>query len=180
MAAVELFEELGDYKDSKEKINKAKYQYVRLFENNESRTVYSYLKDLVKQDYKDSAEIYESLYRWEAIVYAINSDPYDLETDKQEFSANEEIYFHFMVLGGIPDESIRVTIETIFPNGEVDEYVADSTLKDGDEAYYAVIPYDEGLIMENGRYLRCNFYDEQGNLIGAAGVNVFPDSETEP
>jgi hypothetical protein len=171
--AIEMFEELDGYKKSEDKINEAKYGYVLAHKNNDDRTTYAYLKELKKQDYKDSVNIYDNLYEWKITVIAINSSENDETTYKNSISKYNAVYFHLKLTGGEPGESVRITAKPTFPDGEKEEYVFEDKWSDGDILWYG---WSDGLY-NNPQYgdtgtLRCNFYDDNGNLIGAGSVKI--------
>ena len=171
--AIEMFEELDGYKKSEDKINEAKYGYVLAHKNNDDRTTYAYLKELKKQDYKDSVNIYDNLYEWKITVIAINSSENDETTYKTSISKYNAVYFHLKLTGGEPGESVRITAKPTFPDGEKGEYVFEDKWSDGDILWYG---WSDGLY-NNPQYgdtgtLRCNFYDDNGNLIGAGSVKI--------
>ena len=171
--AIEMFEELDGYKKSEDKINEAKYGYVLAHKNNDDRTTYAYLKELKKQDYKDSVNIYNNLYEWKITVIAINSSENDETTYKNSISKYNAVYFHLKLTGGEPGESVRITAKPTFPDGEKGEYVFEDKWSDGDILWYG---WSDGLY-NNPQYgetgtLRCNFYDDNGNLIGAGSVKI--------
>lgn len=171
--AIEMFEELEGYKKSEDKINEAKYGYVLAHKNNDDRTTYAYLKELKKQDYKDSVNIYDNLYEWKITVIAINSSENDETTYKNSISKYNAVYFHLKLTGGEPGESVRITAKPTFPDGEKGEYVFEDKWSDGDILWYG---WSDGLY-NNPQYgdtgtLRCNFYDDNGNLIGAGSVKI--------
>ena len=172
-AAVDLFEILDGYKDSENKINTAKYQYVLKHKNNDDRTTFSYLKDLKKQDYKDSTNIYNDLYEWEITVVAINSSKNDETTYKSYISKYSAVYFHLELSGGEPGESVRITAEPVFPSGEIGEYVFEDKWSDGDSLWYGWSDsiYNTPKYGDTGT-LRCNFYDDEENLIGVGSVTI--------
>lgn len=60
-AAAAAFQRLGGYKDAPEYVNKSKYAYVKLHEDSSDMLTRSYLPDLAKIGYEDSAEIFDRL-----------------------------------------------------------------------------------------------------------------------
>lgn len=171
--AIEIFKDLDGYKNSEEKILEAKYEYILQNHNNDNRTTYTYLKELKKIDYKDCVNLYKKLYEWKITVIAINSSENDETTFNNSISKYDAVYFHLKLTGGEPGESVRITAKPTFPDGEVGEYVFEEKWRDGDILWYGW----SGSIYENPQYgqtgtLRCNFYDDQGNLIGAGSVSI--------
>ena len=178
--AIELFAELDGYKNSKQKLNEAKYCYVLENRNNLDVTTFDYLKSLKNQDYKDSANIYAQLYDWKITVFAINSSETDEITNENSISKHKPVYFHMILSGGEPGASTRVTVRSTLPNGNTDEYVFENKWGDGDYLWYG---WSEGIYI-NPTYgasgiLRCDFYDDEGNLIGAGSINMVDPNPNE-
>lgn len=171
--AIELFEDLEGYKKSEEKIREAKYGYVIAHKNNDDITTYSYLKELKKIDYRNSENIFKSLYEWKISVIAINSSKYDETTNNTFLSKYNPVYFHMILSGGEPDDSARITVKSTLPNGNMNEYVFEDRWEDGDYLWYGwhdgIYPNPEFGISGT---LRCDFYDEDGNWLGAGSVYI--------
>lgn len=172
-AAIEMFEDLNGYRNSENKILEAKYQYVIKHENNNDKTTFTYLKELKRQDYKDSAEIYEDLYEWRVTVIAVNSSEVDETTNKSSISRSSPIYFHIKLTGGEPNGSMRITVKPHYPDGDTGEYTFDDKWTDGETGWYG---WYDGLY-EYPEYgatgtLQCKFYDEDGNLIGSGSIRI--------
>ncbi len=171
-AAMELFEELDVYKDSDEMVLESKYRYVLRHRNNDELTTYNYLKELKREDYKDSSDIYDELYAWEAQVFAVNTNETS-RNDMDSISRADPIYFHVKISGGEPRASVRIHVKTTFPDGESSEYIFDNEYSDGDSCWYG---WAEGIYMypEYGTTgtLQCKFYDDDGNLIGKRSVRI--------
>ena len=168
-----MFEDLNGYRNSENKILEAKYQYVIKHENNNDKTTFTYLKELKRQDYKDSAEIYEDLYEWRVTVIAVNSSEDDETTNKSSISRSSPIYFHIKLTGGEPNGSMRITVKPHYPDGDTGEYTFDDKWTDGETGWYG---WYDGLY-EYPEYgatgtLQCKFYDEDGNLIGSGSIRI--------
>ena len=106
--AIKVLTSIPDYKDSKTKINEAKYKYVKShFDNNDEQT-YSYLQDLVKENYSNAKSLYSDLYDWKIKVICINSDKEDYETNLSTINWSSGIVcFHLELTGGTPGESFE-------------------------------------------------------------------------
>ena len=168
--AIEAFEELDGYKDSENKINEAKYDYVLDNKNNDNTTTYEYLSELKRIDYKSSADIYDDLYEWKITTLAINTSADDESTTKNSISKYDTVYFHFRLSGGKPNESVRLKVVDIPPNGNSGDYIFDDVWADGDVLWYSW-GYNEPEYGIAGT-LQCKFYDEDDNLIGVASVRL--------
>ena len=168
--AIEAFEELDGYKDSEKKINEAKYKYVLDNKNNDNSTTYEFLSELKRIDYKNSTDIYDDLYEWKITMLAINTSENDETTNKNSISKYDTVYFHFRLTGGKPNETVRIKVVDIPPNGNSGDYYFDSVWEDGDILWYSW-GYNEPQYGTAGT-LQCKFYDENNNLIGVASVRL--------
>ena len=166
-SAISLFEELDGYKKSEDKIDEAKYGYIIDHRNNTNTTTFAYLKSLKNKDYKDCANIYKELYDWKITVLAVNSDKDDDSTNKSSIKKNAPVYFHIDLSGGEPNESIRITVKSTWPNGNTSEYTFDSKWDKWSAGWYG---WAEGLSITGT--IRCYFYDEDGNMIGGGSVKI--------
>ena len=166
-SAISLFEELDRYKKSEDKIDEAKYGYIIDHRNNTNTTTFAYLKSLKNKDYKDCANIYKELYDWKITVLAVNSDKDDDSTNKSSIKKNAPVYFHIDLSGGEPNESIRITVKSTWPNGNTSEYTFNSKWDKWSAGWYG---WAEGPSITGT--IRCYFYDEDGNMIGAGSVKI--------
>lgn len=118
--AIKTFSNLGDYSDSKTKLNDAKYGYVLAHKNRTDKTTYKYLKELKSIKYKDSSDIYSSLYKWSIEFIAVNTDPDDWTTKVKSVSRYcDYLHMQFKLTGGPPGETVTLSHRTYFPNGKV-------------------------------------------------------------
>ena len=115
--AVSIFKDLGNYKDSKEKLKEAKYAYVSTHKNNSNTTTYEYLKDLKSSGYKDSKNIYNSLYAW-SVTIVMNDLENNSTTNKTSISKYSNFYCHITLSGGPPNEGIELKYSMSFPDGD--------------------------------------------------------------
>lgn len=114
--AVGILKDLGNYKESKTKLNEAKYAYVTANKNNSDSMTYSYLKDLKAVGYSDSASIYKELYAWKATITAINNSENSSE-NRLSLSRYETWVFHFKLENGEPQSDVQLYYEIIYPSG---------------------------------------------------------------
>ena len=118
--AVTVFNALGSYQESTAKLNEAKYGYVTTHKNNTDTTTYSYLKDLKALGYKDTKDIYSSLYAWSVKLVAFNTSENNETTISSSVSRYcSYLHFTFELLGGPPGEKITLTHRVYWPNGSV-------------------------------------------------------------
>lgn len=171
--AINLFETLDGYKDSERKINEVKYKYIQKNKNNDNTLTYEYLKNLKKQDYLDSTEIYDELYEWKVSVFAVNSSEEDETTYKHTISRYDPVIFHIKLTGGTPNASVRIRVTPSFPDGDTDLFIFDEKWEDGETGWYG---WTDGLYDYPGYgatgNLQCKFYDDANNLIGSASVRI--------
>ena len=118
--AAVLYKELEDYKDSADLYKEAKYEYVLANKNDDDLTTYKYLEELKEANYKDSYEIYDSLYKWSVKLVALNTTEKDYETILSSVS-RKATYLHylFVVQGGAPEQLLNITHKIYWPDGDV-------------------------------------------------------------
>ena len=92
LTAVTVFEKIKDYKDSNEKIDEAKYLYIKKHPSLNNNYTYSFLIDLKNTNYKDSQKLYDELTKLKAEVFAINDDE-DSNINKSSISNNGKFVF---------------------------------------------------------------------------------------
>lgn len=100
--ALKILSELGDYSDRETKILEAKYGYVTSNLNAENETTLSYLKDLARAKYKDSADLRNKLLGTgddvsAGVTSCINYSASDTKTSLSEVDKTKIIYFHVVV-----------------------------------------------------------------------------------
>ncbi len=119
--AVKYFEQDKGYKDSNTQCLEAKYLFVMDHRDRTNTTTYSYLTDLKAAGYKDSKEIYASLYRWTVTMVAV-SDNEDDDTSKMSSITRYCGYLHmqFKLSGGPPEQSVTLKHVTVFPDGHTE------------------------------------------------------------
>lgn len=122
--------ELKDSNNVRDKINKAKFGYVRSNLSKGGNKFETYLSDLMKINYSGVREIYDEYYAWHVNIIANNSEN-DFESDMDSINRHETAYFHAMLSGGEPDETINLYYEVTWPNGSTQVYDMDNTWKSG-------------------------------------------------
>ncbi len=176
--AIDLFEGLNGYKNSDDKIKETKYKFVswhyyivlddgEIYYRNQDTTIFDYLKELKNTNYKDSVNLYKKLYDWKIEVVAVNSSKDDTKKDQDSIKRNKPIYFHIELSGGEPQASVRISVKDSFSNGNSEDYTFVKKWADGSTGYYG---WPNGLSTTGT--LRCYFYDEDGNIIGAGSVEI--------
>mgnify|MGYP004510526195 CR=1 FL=1 len=118
--AINVFTQLDNYEDSQSNLKEAKYGFVLANKNSSNQITYKYLEELKETKYKDSEEIYESLYAWSVELVAFNTDENDYKTILSSVSRkNKYLHFEFRVQGGPHRQSITLTHKIYWPNGSV-------------------------------------------------------------
>lgn len=172
--AVSVFKSLENYQESKTKLNEAKYGYVLAHKNNTDTTTYSYLKDLKALGYKDTKDIYNSLYAWKVINIYFSTSESETGAKKTSISKYDPVYCHFELSGGPPGGSIYVYCKDIYPNGSSNG--KSKTNFKYSRGYTGWFGWEDG-IYQTPAYgatgtLTMKFYDEDGNLIGEGSVRI--------
>ncbi len=100
--AIELLTTLGKYSDTKTKILEAKYGYVTSNLDAKNETTLSYLKDLVRAKYKDSADLRNKLLGTSeelvgGVTSCVNYSASNTKKNLKEVDRSKVIYFHVVV-----------------------------------------------------------------------------------
>ena len=100
--AIAILTTLSDYSDSATKILEAKYGYVTSNLDAENETTLSYLKDLARAKYKDSADLRNKLLGTSNelsvnVTSCVNYSVTDTKTALNEVDKSKVIYFHVVV-----------------------------------------------------------------------------------
>ncbi len=177
--AVDLFEELGKYSDSAKKRIEAMYNYVTTHRKNTDVKTYEYLKVLKKEGkkgYKDSAEIYKSLFAWNVELVALNTKIDDISTIERSISKKADyLHFIFRLSGGPPNGKITMTHTVIWPSGgktkaswDWENYTAGETFG----CAWGTGPYSDVSNAKAG-ILTIRVYDkETGDFLGEGSVRL--------
>lgn len=164
--AAERYLELGDYEDSEEKAQSSMYSYVLENQNSADENTYAYLCILRKQKYLDTAEIYETLYKWELVIDAISLSTDDRETMQTKFALDEPVCFHFTLQGG--DKAKEKFIYTYtYQNGYTQS--GSISLSVGEQAFL-YHNNSANLCYDTPGVFTVDFYDSDGNQVGHASI----------
>lgn len=166
--AVNVLSPLGDYADCREKTAAARYAYVSDNRDRFNPTTYQYLSELMKTGYKDSGEIYRSLYGWRLTIIINNQENDDVTPS--DVDRTETAYAHIHCAGGAPGEDLKIRIETTWPNGSLTEQNIDVVLRDGDSRY-APYALEEPSRWSPGKLTVRVFNAATGELIGEGEGN---------
>ncbi|HIU25739.1 MAG TPA: hypothetical protein IAC50_04525 [Candidatus Copromorpha excrementigallinarum] len=208
--AIEIYESLGDYEDSRDmiwrcwisigdeyslngqyedalnayytasdlresqnltdKINQAKFGYVEAHQSEGGDTFLQYMTELRNISYPGVEEIYDAFYAWHIKIIANTSED-DLETDMATASRSDTIYFHVLLSGGEPSETIELYYEITWPNGSSQTYSLDSQWKSG-STISARFQYPIPLFGREGA-LKFQLYDRNSNeLLGSDSIEL--------
>lgn len=168
--AVEILTSLGNYKESKAKLNEAKYAYVLAHKIIDNHTTYIYLKDLTAARYKDASSIYEELYAWKATVYAIN-DSEDSAVNKSSLSRYDTWVFHFQLENGPPSGEVLLRYKIVYPDGSSSgKKKFSEKWSRGDQGTVSVW-YSHPAYGDTG-YCYIYIYDDAGNEIGSDYIRI--------
>ena len=168
--AVTVFNSLGSYQESKAKLNEAKYGYVTAHKNRTDTTTYSYLKDLKAAGYKDSKDIYNSLYAW-SVTIVINDSETNSTTSKSSISKYKTVYCHVTLHGGPPNEGIELRYSYNWPSSSTNGDSWDGKWYDGSSgAFYTW--YTTPAYGYTGTFKARVYNKTTGELLGEATVTI--------
>lgn len=105
---IDVLEQIGDYKDSVELLNLAKYNFAKTYVNTEPETACEYLTELAKINYKDSSEIYKNLYDWKISNLVVKRKMDNYDNEDQTLYRGETVYFQADLSGGRPGENLEI------------------------------------------------------------------------
>ncbi len=166
------------HKDKAEQMIKyAKYHYVLDHKNNTDEMTYKYLKELKKENYKKSAQIYNNLYKWKVEIKANDKD-YDYDSrycfDESYLSKYDKWYFHIKVTGGTPDDTkgIKLKYSGTFPTGSVRSGKWNYAFDDGDDSWASFYYTNPGYNTTTGNFT-FRVYDMSGNLLAKKTIEIY-------
>ena len=155
--------------DLTDKINKAKYGYVKAHKSDGGDTFEKYLGELHKAGYDGVDEIYNEYYAWHFNVVA-NLSPDDYSTDMDTASRADTVYFHVSVSGGPPDKTLDIYYDATWPSGAKQTDMIGSGWKDGSKGY-ARFSYPVPLFAQEGK-LTFKIYDKSTQeQLGSDSIN---------
>lgn len=117
--ALRFYSKASDFEgapDLTDKINKAKYGYVKAHKSDGGDKFEKYLGQLHEIGYSDVDKIYYEYYAWHFSIVA-NLDPDDYESDIEAASRADTVYFHVTVSGGPPGETVDIYYDAKWPSG---------------------------------------------------------------
>ena len=158
--AINLFESLGDYSDSRDLINQTKYNYVINHRNSNDTITYEYLKELKDLDYKDAASVFHDVYDWNVRFLCLNTSENDETTNVSSVSKYDTFYTHFKLTGGEPGSETDWSWSIYWPDGTSTSGTSDSAL------------------LSNGTlYVYGWYYNPENGATGTCTVVIYIDDE---
>lgn len=169
--AIDVFTQLDNYEDSQSNLKEAKYGFVLANKNSSNQITYKYLEELKEAKYKDSKEIYESLYAWSVELVAFNTDENDYKTILSSVSRkNKYLHFEFRVQGGPHRQSITLTHKIYWPNGSVSK--SDWCWENEKRGNIIGACWDDGFYTGTGT-MKIKVYNKKtGDFLGEASIEI--------
>lgn len=124
---------------SHEKLNKCKYAYAK--EEGNTVTSRKYLKELIEEDYEDSASFYKEMTKWKIQILCNNNLENNETTDMDRIPKLDYIYSHFKVTGG-DGTGLKIKVVGKLPNCNSDSYEFPYDYYDGESgSFYQYFTY---------------------------------------
>lgn len=169
--AVSAYKKAQDIKDGNDvldKINSAKFEYVKAHSDEGGDHMASYLAELKKMGYPGINEIYDKYYAWHLRIVANGSES-DFQTKKTSFHRSETVFFHISLSGGEPDEKIRLYYVATWPGGARETQNFNSEWKSGSKIT-AHFSYPVAMFGEEGKMTFKVFDSESNQEMGSCTV----------
>lgn len=168
--AAETFgNELKGYKDSDSQRLEFMYKYATSWGQTNSLTMYNFLKELALNGYKNSKELFDSIYSWNADII-VNDSESDTKTDMSSLSRYDMFYFHITLLGGEPGEMTCLRAVGHFPDGSSSTVNFDGNWASGWTGW-CYFYYNNPSFAPLGTFT-LDLYDGNGNLIATKDVRI--------
>ncbi len=148
---------IGGGEDLTDKINKAKFEYVKAHKKDGGDKFEKYLGELHEAGYDGVDEIYKEYYAWHFSIVA-NLSPDDYSNDIGTASRADTVYFHVSVSGGPPGEALDIYYDATWPSGAKQTDMIGSGWKSGSQGY-ARFSYPVPLFAQEGT-LTFKIYDK--------------------
>ena len=170
LSAASIFRILGDYKDSQTKLLEAEYGYVKNNQDNNHPSTYKFLLDLIEANYKDSKQIFDTVYKW-TVTLVMNDSEYNTTKNMTEISKYKDFYCHVRLDGGPPGDAIGLKYTMIFPDGSKTSNEWEGLWLSGYRGY--CIGYYERPAYGATGTLRVQIYNKENNtLLGETSVKI--------
>jgi hypothetical protein len=128
------------------------------------------MNELMKLDYPGIEEIYNKYYAWKVKIIANTSDD-DYSTNMNEFSREDTIYFHALLSGGKPSETIELYYEVTWPSGSKQIYNLDTSWKSGSKIT-ARFQYPVPLFGREGDFVFKLYNKSTNEVMGSCTVSI--------
>lgn len=168
--AITHFKDSNEYEDSLDQINKAKYGYISAHKSSEDYTTYLYLKDLKAIGYKDSSDIFKTIYAWKATIVANDSEANETKS-MSSLSKYSNWYFHIKLTGGEPNANTTVKYTGYFPDGSTSSGKWDAGSWADGYSGTCWFYYDNPAYGRQGTFT-IKVMDGSGNVIGEKSVQI--------
>lgn len=162
LSAYATAQEMNDSSKLQEKINQAKLGYVKANMADRTDQVEQYMAELMAVTFPGIQEIYDQYYAWHVKIIA-NTSSDDTSNDVSTVSRDDTVYFHSILSGGEPGETMEVYYEVTWPNGSREVYDLDREWSSG-STITARFQYPIPLFGKEGK-LTFKLYDSSTNEV---------------
>ncbi len=152
--AIRYFQQVSEYKDAGTMINECKYKYCSANKHNPDDTTKTYIKELTKIKYKESASLSKTIFKWKAKV--------DIKVSLR-MGTMTGVSFNADLSGG-DGTSTKVKF-VVKMGGQTFKYCDDKKYKAGDEPSCQLSHSSMDITKKT---YSVKVYDGKGNLIGSA------------
>ena len=159
------------------------YAYVTSHRQREDATTAAYLALLRQANYRDSQQIYQSLYAWKVEIF-FNTEASDLTTRLETATAAQTLYAHYIVSGGPLNGSLQLKYTYRKPNGATGEKVLTGTCASGSTGYFF---WRGGIYAETEQQqagtMQVSYYDAQTGAqlcTGSIAITLPTSVQTKP
>ena len=171
--AIDVFTSLGDYEESPTMVFEAKYCYVVNHMDDSDEKTYEYLNELTAIKYKDSKDLYKTIYAWKATNFYFNTGG-DATDVKESISRSSPLYCHFTIEGGPPDGTFYAYASALWPDGSKMSKQKSAVIMYRGGTYWW--GWKDGIYNnpQNGKTgtFTLILYDENNNEIGRSSVKI--------
>ncbi len=110
-STITVFDGLGDYKDSSQKLKDAKWAYIKENFDSTNLETYKYLKELKSENYHGADDAFKELYDWKVYITINNNLRIKYYGDAEA---------SISVSGGEPDETKKMRHKITYANGDIE------------------------------------------------------------
>lgn len=168
--AILAYEELGDFKDSRQKALDARYKYIISHKSRSDGLTADYIRKLQSVEYPQIDDVYKELYAWKVQTYPCTDK--EGQKSKYSFVNGDPLYFFITFSGGEPDATIRIKYAVTKFNGAsstTDNNYFRGQFRDGDTAW---VGWDK-ISSKNCTRIKIVFYDrDTGEQLAGAVADI--------